>query len=242
MALLFVAFIAGVLTTLAPCILPLLPVIIGSSVSEGENKRKPFIIITSLVVSIVLFTLLLKYSSALIDISQNTWSYVSGGILILVALTYIFPNAWAKLPFVGKLNQKSNEALAKGFGKENMTGDIIIGAALGPVFSSCSPTYFVILATVLPRSLSEGIVYLTVYALGLGIMLLLIALLGQRLINRLGWAVNPTGWFKKGIGILFLLVGIFVATGLDKQVQTYLLEKGYFDVTQVETKILEGLE
>lgn len=242
MTLLFVSFIAGVLTTLAPCILPLLPVIIGSSVSEGENKRRPLVIIFSLVVSIVLFTLLLKYSTALVMVSQSTWSLISGGILVLVALTYVFPELWSKIPGISALNRRSNEALATGYGKKSVTGDIVIGAALGPVFSSCSPTYFVILATILPRSLGEGIIHLFAYALGLGIMLLLISLLGQRIIGKLGWATNPKGWFKRGIGILFLLVGVFIMTGSDKALQTYLLEKGLFDITKIETRIVEGLE
>ena len=51
----------------------------------------------------------------------------------------------------------------------------MIGAALGPVFSSCSPTYALIVATVLPQSFLSGLFYISVYVIGLALMLLLVA-------------------------------------------------------------------
>jgi cytochrome c biogenesis protein CcdA len=44
MSLLIITFIAGILSSLAPCVLPLIPVIIGGTLTEAKNKYKPFII------------------------------------------------------------------------------------------------------------------------------------------------------------------------------------------------------
>ena len=64
MLLLLISFIAGVLTILAPCVLPLLPVIIGGSISgKTKEKSRPYIIAASLAASLVVFTLLLKLST-----------------------------------------------------------------------------------------------------------------------------------------------------------------------------------
>jgi len=49
------------------------------------------------------------------------------------------------------------------------------------------------------------------------------------LIAKLGWAVNPNGWFRKVLGVMFILVGLFVLSGLDRIVQTYLVEQGFYD-------------
>ena len=239
MTFLLISFIAGVLTVLAPCVLPLLPVIIGGSISDGSNKRKSYGIIGSLIVSIVFFTLILKWSTALISIPPQVWQYISGGILILVALTMIFPGLWESLPFVEKLGIGSNKVLGVGYKKNSFWGDVIIGAALGPVFSSCSPTYFVILATVLPQSFAKGFIDLLAYAVGLGLVLLVISLLGQRLTEKLGAVTDPRGWLKRGVGILFLLVGILVMTGIDTKIQTAVINSGVFDVTQVEQTLLQ---
>lgn len=241
MTFLLISFIAGVLTVLAPCILPLLPVIIGGSISDGENRHKSSTIIISLIVSIVLFTLILKFSTAFVSIPPIVWKAISGGILILFGLTATFPGLWERLPFVNKFSVRSNKLVGKGMMKKGMGSDILIGAALGPVFSSCSPTYFVILATVLPVSFGKGVLYLVVYALGLGIMLLLISRLGQRFTNKLTNISDPRSWFKRGLGVLFILVGIFVLSGLDKKVQSAVVNGGFFDVTKLEITINERL-
>lgn len=242
MTLIIVSFIAGVLTVLAPCILPLIPVIIGGSVSDAHSRLKPYVVTASLAVSVVLFTLLLKVSTALIDISPDFWKWFSGTILFLFALSMIFPTAWAKLGHKTGIERWSNKLLAQGHQKQNFTGDIIMGASLGPVFTTCSPTFFVILATVLPQNFFVGLVNLIAYAVGLSLILLLISLLGQKFANKLGVLANPKGWFKKLIGVIFLLVAVAIVTGFDKDFQTYVLDKGFFDVTKLETKILEKID
>ena len=242
MTLLIISFIAGLLTVLAPCVLPLLPVIIGGSVSSPRNKWKPYIITGSLALSVIVFTLLLKVSTAFIDIPQSFWTYFSGGILIVFAVSMLFPNMWSKLGHKTGIGTWANKVLAKGDKKENFTGDIIMGAALGPVFSTCSPTYFVILATVLPQNFFIGLINLIAYALGLSLILLLIALLGQKFTSKLNILSNPEGIFKKVIGVIFLIIGIGIMTGLDKKLEILILDSGYFDFTSIENRLLENTD
>lgn len=242
MTLLLISFIAGVLTVLAPCILPLLPIVVGGSLGEGTNKKKAITITASLGISVIVFTLLLKASTLFISIHPNTWKYISGGILIFFGIVSFFPTLWEKIPFVNKLNQTSNKALSAGNKKSGFWGDVIIGSALGPVFSTCSPTYFILLATVLPAQPILGMIYLLAYTVGLSLMLLLIAIIGQKLTQKLGWASDSHGWFKKVLAVLFLLVGIAIITGFDKKVETAILDSGFFDVTQIEQKLLESTD
>ncbi len=244
MSLLILSFIAGVLTVLAPCTLPLLPIIIGGSLREGgaQGKWKPVVITVSLALSLVLFTLLLKASTFFIDVPQNFWQFFSGILVTVIGLITVFPTIWETVSLKLRLSQKSNQALAQSAQKKNYLGDILIGASLGPVFASCSPTYFLILATVLPESFGTGLVYLMVYAFGLSLILFLVAFLGQKFVKKIQWAADPKGWFKRGLGILFILVGVLIMTGMDKKLQTYILDKGFFDVTQIEGKLLETLE
>jgi cytochrome c biogenesis protein CcdA/thiol-disulfide isomerase/thioredoxin len=238
MLFLLISFLAGVLTVLAPCILPLLPVVIGSTLSGGSNKRA-VTVIGSLVVSIVLFTLLIKVSTAFVTVPPETWKYISAGILLALAATMLFPSLWEKLPFIQKLNVSSNKVLGSGFQKNSFWGDVLVGASLGPVFSTCSPTYFVILATVLPASFALGLVYLTAYAIGLGGILLVISLFGQRVMKVLNIAADPNGRFKKLVGVIFILIALGILTGYDKKIQIAVLDAGFFDVTLVEQKLLQ---
>jgi cytochrome c biogenesis protein CcdA/thiol-disulfide isomerase/thioredoxin len=245
MIILLIAFAAGVLTVLAPCVLPLLPVIVGGSISgkEGEkpSKKKAFVVTISLGISVILFTLLLKVSTLFINIPPEVWSWISGGIITILGLVTLFPQLWDKMKFFSKANKESNKMLAVGYKKDSLWGDIIIGASLGPVFSTCSPTYFFILATVLPLSPFMGFIDLLAYAIGLCLALLVIAFLGQKIIEKLGIASDPYGWFKRTLGVLFIVVGIAIFFGQDKIIEANILSSGFFDITKVEQVLLQNV-
>lgn len=244
MLLLLTSFLAGVLTVFAPCVLILLPVIVGSSLATDADKKidrlKPYIISISLGISVLLFTLLLKASTLLINVDPQVWKSVSGGIVIILGLSLLFPLMWARLSAKIGLENSSNSFLGKVSKKSGVGGYILTGAALGPVFSACSPVYALILATVLPVNLALGLVYMTMYALGLSLALLAIALGGRRLTKRLNWTAKPGGWFRRGLAVLLILVGLAVITGVDKNIQTYLVDKDPFHLLELEQKLLPG--
>ncbi|TSC86560.1 MAG: hypothetical protein G01um10148_546 [Parcubacteria group bacterium Gr01-1014_8] len=241
MVLLILSFVAGVLTVLAPCILPLLPVIIGGSLDPMRHVRLKHAttVVLSLGVSVIVFTFLLKVSTALISVPPQVWTYLSGGIVFFFGLTLLFPGLWEHVPFIAKLSSRSNRLVSTGYQRKSFWGDILIGAALGPVFATCSPTYFIVLATVLPQSPVLGFVYVLAYVLGLCLMLLLIGIVGQRLADSLGFASDPHGSFKRILGVIFMIVGLVIIMGFDKKFQIKLLEWGIFDITKVEQRLLQ---
>ncbi len=242
MLLLITSFLAGILTVFAPCVLILLPVIVGSSLATDTDKKtdrlKPYIISASLGISVLLFTLLLKASTLLINVNPQVWKSVSGGIVILLGLSLLFPLMWAKLSARIGLESGTNTLLARTSKKSGIAGYILTGAALGPVFSACSPVYAVILATVLPVNLGLGLIYMTLYAIGLSLALLAIALGGRRLTKRLNWTAKPGGWFRRSLAILLIVVGLAVITGVDKKVQTWVLVHVPFSSTKLEEKLI----
>jgi len=235
----FLSLIAGFLSVLAPCVLPLLPIIIGGSFADDKSKKRPYIIVGSLVFSLILFTLLLKVSTSLIGIDPKVWNYFSGSIVILLGLSMLFPQAWDYI--IGNLGlQAKSQKLLGGAGKQQngTLSAVLTGLALGPVFSSCSPMYAWVIATVLPENTARGLLYLGMYSIGLAIALLGIALLGRRLIDRIKWASNPHGLFQKIIAILFIAVGLAVITGYDKKIQTFLVDKDFLNIKSLEIKLV----
>jgi cytochrome c biogenesis protein CcdA len=226
MLLLLGAFIAGVLTTLAPCVLPLLPVIVGGSLDQSSKcaRRRAYLITASLGASVVIFTLALKASTALIGIPTSVWQWISGSILIALGLFSAFPAMWEYVSMRLSLQRRSAERLAAARQREGTTGAVLTGAALGPVFTSCSPLYGYVIVTVLPASFGQGIGLLIAYVVGLCGTLLAIALLGQRAIGAARWAADPHGWFRRGLGWIFIFVGIAIIAGWDKDLQTWVIE------------------
>jgi len=235
-----VSLVAGLVTVLAPCVLPLLPVILGGSVLRGGHDRwRPYIITGSLVASLVLFTLLLKASTVFIHVDPRVWTYLSGGLIVVLGVSMLFPGLWSRFTQAMGIDRRSHDLLEKAHGQKNQTvSAVLTGAALGPVFSSCSPTYAWAIATVLPASTSLGMLYLSAYCVGVGAGLLAIALLGRRLLSRITWASKPGGAFQRTIAALFIAMGLFIVTGLDQVVETRLLTADPFGLTRLEQRLI----
>jgi cytochrome c biogenesis protein CcdA len=235
MDLLVVAFLAGVLTAAAPCVLPLLPVIVGGSVLAGDggqesrSLRHPLIIVASLAVSIIVFSLLLKATTALLGVPSEVWAYVSGGIVIGLGVTLIWPTVWDRLVSAAGLQSRANRMMDSSRQSTGAKKDVLLGAALGPVFNSCSPTYALIVAVILPASFGRGFAYLVAYALGLAAILLLISVFGRAVVDRMNWLSDPEGRFRKVVGVIFIFVGVVVLFGFDRDIQTWVLENGWYD-------------
>lgn len=229
-----VSFVAGILTVLAPCILPIVPVIVGGGSLQRNNQkdislRRPLTIIASLVVSIILFTLLLKATTALLGVPAAVWAVISGGIIFLFGVNLLFPVLWERVMIATGIATLSNRMMGKSQSGNGTKRDVLLGAALGPVFNSCSPTYALIVAVILPTSFFTGVGYLFAYSLGLGLILLLLSIFGASLVRKMKWASNPNGAFQKIIGGIFVVVGLVVILGIDKKVQEYVLDNGWYD-------------
>jgi cytochrome c biogenesis protein CcdA len=242
MDLVFVAFLAGVLTAAAPCVLPLLPVIVGGSIltdsgtSEPRSLRHPLIIVASLAISIIIFSLLLKATTALLGVPSAVWSYISGGIVIVLGVMLIWPSLWDRLAMGSGLENSTGKLMASSQEQSGVKKDILLGAALGPAFNSCSPTYALIVAVILPASFGRGFAYLVAYAAGLASILLIISIGGRAVVDRLNWLSDPRGRFRKVTGVIFVLVGLMLILGLDRDIQAWILENGWYD----PVKNLEG--
>lgn len=240
MVLFIISVVAGFLTVLAPCILPLLPIVIGSTGNGKKGvSRRSVTVILSLAVSVVVFTLLLKATTALIAIPQSFWQYFSGIIISIVGVAMIFPALWSKVPFISKLSVSSNKAVGSGYQQHSVAGDVLIGSALGPVFTTCSPTYLFIIASILPASFAVGLVYLFGFVVGLVVALLLIAYFGERITGALMKKMGTAEGIKKIFGVLILIVGLAIMTGYDKKLETAILDAGYGATIQLENSILE---
>ena len=260
----FGALVAGVLTTLAPCVLPLLPVIVGGSMAGAASEvnaeassaagtttatrtktrsaavTRALVITASLGVSILVFTLALKATTALIGIPPETHCHASGGILIALGIVGAFPDLWERFSARLGLQARSAQRLGSARRRDGLGGEVLTGAALGPVFTSCSPLYGYVIVTVLPAEPARGLLLLGVYIVGLCATLLLIALAGQRVVARFGWAADSHGWFRRSLGVVFIVVGVLIATGWMRALETWLVVNAPFAPWNLDTQFIGG--
>lgn len=239
MELILVAFLAGVLTILAPCVVSIIPILLARS-GSSEQSRSAFFVILGLSLSIIVFTVLLKASTLLLGIPSDVWAIISGVIIILFGVFTLFPGIWEWISLKTRFVFKAQNTMGEAAKQRGPWGDMLLGASLGPVFSACSPTYALIVATILPVQPLVGLGYLLVFVLGLALMLALIAIFGQKLIKKLGWGINPRGAFRRVLGIVLLVVGLMIVTGFDKTILGFLVENGWYDFQiQLESSLME---
>lgn len=119
----------------------------------------------------------------------------------------------------------------------------MLGASLGPIFASCSPTYALIISTILPASLLMGTLSILAYILGFGAVIFVVIYFGKEVLQTLRRYANPDGIFKKIIGIVLIITGILVMTGGFKWIETQLVNRDFgSSLMRIEQNAIKNLK
>ncbi|MBI4137523.1 cytochrome c biogenesis protein DipZ [Candidatus Roizmanbacteria bacterium] len=221
--LLLFTFISGLVTILAPCIWPLLPLVLSASATGG--KKKPLGITTGILVSFGLLTLSISYLVRIFSFDPEVIRYVAVFIIGLMGISLLVPRIGALLEsYISRVSGKLGGFASKqgeGFG-----GGFFVGLALGIVWTPCAgPILATIITLASTRAVSlEVILMMTVYIIGVGIPLFLFALFGQRLFGANRALAKHTGRIHQLFGVVMILMAIAIYTGYDRTLQANLLD------------------
>lgn len=222
-AIFLIAFIGGFLTIAAPCILAVLPIIVGSTIGRQQNKFRPFFIVLGLTVSFTAFGVLFQYVTNLFGLSNNTLRNIALIFLALFGLALIFPSVFEKTVFRVQnffnrfVQQKQTVLPDQEEQKKGLINGFLVGASLGLVWVPCAGP---ILGAILTLAVTQNdpgkvILLMLAYSLGAGLPMLLIAYGGNFIVARLKFLKEKGIFIQKVSGVLLLLGVIFIALGLD---------------------------
>lgn len=178
MAALF-ALLAGVLTVAAPCTLPVLPILLGSSVGQTSTLR-PLFIALGFVTSFAAAVLVFSAVTEVLGIDQNTLRTIAAVLLTGFGLLMLWPWPLEWLAArAGRLIAPSRQPLARTW--SGNAGGFILGTTLGLVWIPCAGPVLASILTVVAASpeFSQGALLLLLYALGASVPMLAIAYGGQ---------------------------------------------------------------
>lgn len=222
MLLIGFAFLAGIVTVLSPCILPVLPVILAGTV--GGGKARPWGIITGFVLSFSVFLLTLSALVQVLGLSADVLRWLAAGVILAFGLVLVVPvlKDWFSQAMT-KLTAPKSAGLSKP--KSGFWGGLVLGSGLGLVWTPCvGPIMASVTTLALSNSLDAGAVLITfAFALGTALPMIAIMLGGRGLLNRLPLLTQNSGRIQRGFGILMLAAGIALVTGLDRQLQTWVI-------------------
>src|SRR3954465_772344 len=209
--LLPIAFAAGIVTAVSPCVFPVLPILFAGGASGG--KRRPYAIIAGLVTSFAIFTLIATWLLRQLHLPQDFLRNLSIGLLFLVAASLIFPQVgvWIERP-LARLSRRSPGS--------DLGGGFLLGASLGLVFVPCGgPIIGAISANAARVHLGWQTVLITVaYALGAALPMLAIRTPRPRATTRIRGNAQA---LRTALGLLMALAALALVFNADTKLQTW---------------------
>ena len=224
-ATLGLALLAGLLSILSPCVLPLLPIVLGTAASE--HRFGPLALAGGVALSFVsigLFVATIGFSIGLDgDVFRTAAAIVMMGLGVILAM----PSLQMRLAAAGGPVSNWADQRINGIQSRGLAGQFGIGLLLGAVWSPCVGPTLGAASVLAAQGNSLGQVSATMIAFGMGAAtpLVLIGLVSRQAMARWRNRLLSGGKSAKvGLGLLMILLGLMILTGADKSLETVLVE------------------
>lgn len=237
MSAIALAFLAGVLSTLSPCVLPLLPIVLGAALTE--HRYGPVALAGGVALAYVAVGLFVATIGFAIGFDQDVFRYVAAALLIVIGIVLLLPKLQAQLAVAAGPFGNWAHAQAGGMSTRGLSGQFALGLLLGTVWSPCVGPTLGAASVLAAQGKDIGRVALTMIAFGIGAAAPLIALgmLSREALMR--WRDRLLQAGKGGkhlLGALLLFVGMLIVSGLDKRLEAVIVDASPAWLTRLTTR------
>lgn len=232
-----VGFLAGVLSTLSPCVVPLLPILVASALAE--HRFGLWALAAGLTLSFTLVGLFVATIGVSMGIDSSVLHPLAGVLLIAFGAVMAWPRLQrAFAQGAAALTGGGGGALARIQGR-GWTGQLAIGLVLGIVWTPCvGPTLGAASTLAAQSSQLAGVAALMlVFGLGASAPLVVIGTLSRRFAvgQRLQWLVAAEA-ARRVLGVLLVAAGALIVSGADKRVEAWLVDASPAWLTELTTR------
>jgi cytochrome c-type biogenesis protein len=221
-----VSLAAGALTTLSPCVFPLLPLIVGGGL-QG-NRWAPVAMGLGMASAFAFFGILLGSAGAALGINPDVIRSVGAWLLLGFGIVMFIPALYAKVglimtPLASRANSISAASDASSIG-----GAFAIGALLGVVWTPCSGPMLGATVTMIAGGSADGGavrggVLMGLFGIGAAIPLVLVAYASRAGFGRARtWVLAHADIGRRLFGSLLIVLGALIITGLDRKLEAYI--------------------
>lgn len=231
-------YLSGVLSTLSPCVLPLLPIVLGSALASGRFGA--LALTGGVMLSFSAIGLFLATVGATLGLNEDALRYVAALLLVIAGGVLMVPALQHRFALLAGGLSGRGETLLRHFNLGGNGGQFIIGTTLGAVWSPCvGPTLGAALALAARgRDLSHVAMLMAIYGLGAGTPMLLLGSISRaaavRLRGRLG-LFGKAG--KYALGGMLCLLGVLTLSGFDKTLEAFAVDHSPAWMIDLTTRI-----
>lgn len=219
------AAVAGALSTLSPCVLPLVPIVVGSA--AAEHRLGPFALAAGLAVSFTAVGVFVAAAGAALGIGDGVFRVLSAALLITFGALLLSGRLQAALTAaLSRVAGAGNAALAR-FRPQGLGGQFVLGLLLGMAWSPCVGPTLGATITLASRGedLGQATVVMAAFGLGAAAPLVLLGLLSHAAMRRWRGRLLQAGQAgKRAMGMLLVVLGLAVITGADKRLEAWALD------------------
>ncbi|RDK02916.1 cytochrome c biogenesis CcdA family protein [Paraburkholderia lacunae] len=207
-----VSLLAGLLTIASPCILPVMPILLGTSV-ERPNRLRPLFIMAGFILTFASFAMMLGAVSSAVHVAQQALRDTALALLALFGLLRLWPRPyeWLAAHVIEPLSEKLAGATGSRPGDSN-AGGFLLGMSLGAVWTPCAgPVLASILVLVVKaQDLKWSALLLTLYAIGAAIPMLAVIYGGQYMSRHIRLVARHAQRLQQLFGVLVILTALAI--------------------------------
>src|SRR5271167_3475305 len=231
------AFLAGLLSVLSPCVLPLLPIVLGAAASE--HRMGPAALAAGVVLSFVAIGLFVATVGFAVGLDGDIFRTVAAILMIGVGVVLAMPSLQVRLATAGGPVSNWADHRASAVQSRGPAGQFAIGFLLGAVWSPCvGPTLGA--ASVLAaqgKSLAQVFLIMLAFGAGAATPLVSIGFVSRQVLMRQRDRLLVGGKaVKLALGVLLILVGLLIVTGFDRRIETVLVDNSPQWLTDLTTR------
>jgi cytochrome c-type biogenesis protein len=229
--------LAGILSTLSPCVFPLLPLVIGAATST--HRSGAYWLAGGVATSFTAAGLFVATIGFAVGLDGDLFRMISAVLLVLLGFALLSSMIQARLGVAAGSLSGAGDRFIRRLSVTSATGQFVVGVLLGLVWSPCvGPTLGA--ASVLAAQRKDiGSVTAIMFAFGLGTTLpmLAVAVLSRNALLRWRQRMLFAGHFGKvAIGLSAIMVGTMILTGADRRIETALVSASPPWVTDLTTQ------
>lgn len=217
-------FLAGLLSTLSPCVLPLVPILLGSATSV--HRRAPLALAGGLAISYATIGTSLAWAGAALNLDAGVFRYVGAMVLALLGVVLMSGNLQQRFAVATSGVGDAGQSLISRLQPDGMWGQFVVGLVLGVVWSPCvGPTLgaAVMLASQGSHLLQVALL-MGIFGLGAALPVVALAYVSRSAMAKMRGKLLQAGKTGKiAMGVIMVAIAGLILSGIDKTIEAWLV-------------------